>query len=306
MKRSASGSNISEKKVRFAEQTMDNNVKSDLSPHHFNLGGENLVKVSDYCGLSIHIRKFWKNAGGFYVPTKKGVTLTPFLWQSLANNMNSMDLHPSDEKPEILENCLMLSATKIGGTPHIVIQRYYQRKDLLRYFAPTACILSENEWNTLKELRQDITNDAITVMFSRVFPKLVMNAVAMKPRTHVSEINEGDAELALTAVLMHLLSSHIKMQINRLRTCHGCEVGYENQLGHECITSNYSTLFSCYGESAILSIDIELLATEFVAENAHCVNFITPDFMNNLNVHSLIKTAEEMYIQSDPNPNRLF
>lgn len=298
MKRSSDNSNSALKKVRSTEPVMH-------PPHHFHLGGENFVFVSDFSDtLRVHIRKFRRINNDRLVPTTMGVTLLPVQWQTLADDFES--LIPTYEKPELVKDCLMLSMVDNENTTNIVLQRYVKRKDFIRVFLPSVCLLSELEWENLKDIRKEVTKDITSVLYGRLFPKIILKEVSKQTRSNTTNIENCDAEMVLTTSLMELLKQHLKMKIDELFICSGCDANYENQLGHECITFNYNQRLSRCGNLAFFSIDLELLANEFIQHNLHIVNYITEEFLSKLNVHSMLTNVKEIYVTSDPDPLRMF
>lgn len=274
-------------------------------PHHFHLGGENFVVVSDFTNtLRVHIRKFWRNNYDQLVPTTMGVTLSSVQWQTLADDFES--LIPTYEKPEIVKDFLMLSMVEKEETTNFVLQRYVQRKDFMRVFLPSICVLSESEWQTLKEIHFKVTEEITLVLYGKLFPKLILKEVSKQTFSNTTDIENCDAEMVLTTSLIELLKQHLQMKIDELFVCSGCDANYENQLGHECITFNYNQRLSRCGNLAFFSIDLELLASEFIQQNLHIVNYITEEFLSNLNVHSMLTNVKEVYVTSDPDPLRMF
>lgn len=298
MKRSSDSSSNALKKVRSTESEM-------CPPHYFHLGGQNFVVASDFTNtLRVHIRKFWRNDYDQLVPTTMGVTLSPVQWQTLADDFES--LIPTYEKPEIVKDFLMLSAVENEQSINFVLQRYIRRKDFVRVFLPSVCILSELEWKNLKNIHAKVSKEIIFALYSRSFPKIVLKEVSKQTISNMTDIENCDAEMVLTTSLLELLKQHLQMKIDELFVCSGCDANYENQLGHECITFNYNQRLSRCGNLAFLSIDLELLASEFIQHNLHIVNYITEEFLSKLDVHSMLTNVKEIYVTSDPDPLRMF
>lgn len=82
--------------------------------------------------MRVHIRKFRRNNYGHLVLTTMGVMLSPVQWQTLANDLVS--LNPPYEKPEIVNDCIMLSMVDNEDSIKFVLQRYVKRKDYLCIF----------------------------------------------------------------------------------------------------------------------------------------------------------------------------
>ncbi|GBM56834.1 hypothetical protein AVEN_227341-1 [Araneus ventricosus] len=61
-----------------------------LPPHHYHLGDGNFIVVSDFSGIvRVHFRKYTINTTGEYMPSKKGITVTPYMWQNLCKFFES-------------------------------------------------------------------------------------------------------------------------------------------------------------------------------------------------------------------------
>ncbi|GFT51544.1 hypothetical protein TNCV_4219001 [Trichonephila clavipes] len=58
------------------------------------------------------------------------------------------------------------------------MQRYFQRKDFTRKFLTPVSMLKETEWNVLKDIHKQITSKTVSIMFGRVFLKLLRQEVA--------------------------------------------------------------------------------------------------------------------------------
>ncbi|GFW30774.1 uncharacterized protein TNCV_4088941 [Trichonephila clavipes] len=63
--------------------------------------------------------------------------------------------------------------------------------------------------------------------------------------------------------MVELLCNHIEENISSLFVCFGCLEGYENQLGHECMTYSNGQRISEYGDLAILNMDWDKLVADF-------------------------------------------
>ncbi|GFY24472.1 putative uncharacterized transposon-derived protein F54H12.3 [Trichonephila clavipes] len=73
--------------------------------------------------------------------------------------------------------------------------------------------------------------------------------------------------MVLTTSMVELLCNHIEENISSLFVCFGCLEGYENQLGHECMTYSNGQRISEYGDLAILNMDWDKLVADFVNRN---------------------------------------
>lgn len=101
----------------------------------------------------------------------------------------------------------MISTVSIEDTPHIILQRYFQRKDFVRVFTPTICLLSDSEWQTLRNIHKDVTTDIIRELFCKIFPKMILKEAdqQMSPSANPSEMGNDDAEMVLTTSMVELL-----------------------------------------------------------------------------------------------------
>ncbi|GFW84480.1 PC4 domain-containing protein [Trichonephila clavipes] len=108
-----------------------------------------------------------------------------------------------------------------------------------------------------------------------------------------------DAEMVLTTSMVELLCNHIEENISSLFVCFGCLEGYENQLGHECMTYSNGQRISEYGDLAILNMDWDKLVADFVNRNIQMVNYMNEMFLNKSNMNVLIENAKQMYVARD-------
>ncbi|GBN63566.1 hypothetical protein AVEN_244808-1 [Araneus ventricosus] len=175
-----------------------------------------------------------------------------------------------------------------------------------RQFLPSVCLLTETEWNQLQFIRKKISDSCKSLMFGNFLKKKILLEVSSRsPRTNL-QMELSDVEIVLSTSLTEILADNIKSRIDDVLVCNACLENQANQLGHECVTMNSESILSLYGDSAILSIDIELLVKEFVEKNMQMLNYINETFLNNLNIVLLAKNACDMYIASDIMPHRMF
>ncbi|GBM92180.1 hypothetical protein AVEN_115630-1 [Araneus ventricosus] len=113
-------------------------------------------------------------------------------------------------------------------------------------------------------------------------------------------------DMVLSMSLTEPLADNIKSRIEAMMVCNGCIENQANKLGHECMAMNFESRHSLYGDLAILSMDIEIVARDFIERNVQMLNYINEAFLNNLNMDFLIKNACDMYISSDTMSLRMF
>ncbi|GFY21829.1 PC4 domain-containing protein [Trichonephila clavipes] len=172
--------------------------------------------------------------------------------------------------------------------------------DFTRKFLTPVSMLKETEWNVLKDIHKQITSKTVSIMFGRVFLKLLRQEVAKHiPFPKSDCIDCIDAEMVLTTSMVELLCNHIEENISSLFVCFGCLEGYENQLGHECMTYSNGQRISEYGDLAILNMDWDKLVADFVNRNIQMVNYMNEMFLNKLNMNVLIENAKQMYVARD-------
>ncbi|GFY21837.1 PC4 domain-containing protein [Trichonephila clavipes] len=118
----------------------DNGKTSSFKPdavpeNHFHLGSHNYAVVSYFADVArIHLRRYKLDATGSLLPTKDGITVTPSVWLALVREFSAIDQAFEDGKVFVIKDCLLLSRTVIENVTHIIIQRYFQRKDFTRKF----------------------------------------------------------------------------------------------------------------------------------------------------------------------------
>ncbi|GBN19077.1 hypothetical protein AVEN_107272-1 [Araneus ventricosus] len=135
--------------------------------------------------------------------------------------------------------------------------------------------------------------------------KILLEVSSRSPRTNL-QMELSGVEMVLLMPLREILADNIKSRIDDELVCKGCLENQANQLGHECVTMNFESKHSLYGDLAILSIYIELLVKAFVEKNMQMLNYINENFLNNLNIILLVKNACDMYIASDIILHRMF
>ncbi|GFX60085.1 PC4 domain-containing protein [Trichonephila clavipes] len=258
----------------------DNGKASSFKPdavpeNHFHLGSHNYAVVSDFADVArIHLRRYKLDAAGSLLPTKDGITVTPSVWLALVREFSAIDQAFEDGKVFVIKDCLLLSQTVIENVTHIIMQRYFQRKDFTRKFLTPVSMLKETEWNVLKYIHKQITSKTVSIMFGRVFLKLLRQEVAKHiPFPKSDYVDCIDAEMVLTTSMVELLCNHIEENISSLFVCFGCLEGYENQLGHECMTYSNGQRISEYGDLAILNMDWDKLVADFVNRNIQMTDF---------------------------------
>ncbi|GFV86339.1 PC4 domain-containing protein [Trichonephila clavipes] len=282
----------------------DNGKASSFKPdavpeNHFHLGSHNYAVVSDFADVArIHLRRYKLDAAGSLLPTKDGITVTPSVWLALVREFSAIDQAFEDGKVFVIKDCLLLSRTVIENVTHIIMQRYFQRKDFTRKFLTPVPMLKETEWNVLKDIHKQITSKTVSIMFGRVFLKLLRQEVAKHiPFPKSDCVDCIDAEMVLTTSMVELLCNHIEENISSLFICFGCLEGYENQLGHECMTYSNGQRISEYGDLAILNMDWDKLVADFVNRNIQMKDI---DFQfTPLQPYSIAKYAKRDSIEKD-------
>ncbi|GBM39930.1 hypothetical protein AVEN_250248-1 [Araneus ventricosus] len=136
MKRFAQTQNVREVK--------DSAFSSDGVPeNHFHLGSFKYVFVFDFTNaVRIHIREYKLDGSGRVYPTKRGIVLTPFMWQSFLNKMDFLNMPNNCGDINVFENSLMISTTWINEEPFVNLQRLFEKKDFSRQFF-SICLLIE-------------------------------------------------------------------------------------------------------------------------------------------------------------------
>ncbi|GFT99229.1 PC4 domain-containing protein [Trichonephila clavipes] len=231
----------------------------------------NYAVVSDFADVArIHLRRYKLDAAGSLLPTKDGITVTPSVWLALVREFSAID------------------------------QAFEDGKDFTRKFLTPVSMLKETEWNVLKDIHKQITSKTVSIMFGRVSLKLLrqkwLNTFLFQ---NLTASIVSDAEMVLTTSMVELLCNHIEENISSLFVCFGCLEGYENQLGHECMTYSNGQRISEYGDLAILNMDWDKLVADFVNRNIQMVNYMNEMFLNKLNMNVLIENAKQMYVARD-------
>ncbi|GFT70457.1 PC4 domain-containing protein [Trichonephila clavipes] len=169
----------------------DNGKASSFKPdavpeNHFHLGSHNYAVVSDFADVArIHLRRYKLDAAGSLLPTKDGITVTPSVWLALVREFSAID------------------------------QAFEDGKDFTRKFLTPVSMLKETEWNVLKDIHKQITSKTVSIMFGRVFLKLLRQEVAKHiPFPKSDCVDTIDAEMVLTTSMVELLCNHIEENIS--------------------------------------------------------------------------------------------
>ncbi|GFQ81256.1 PC4 domain-containing protein [Trichonephila clavata] len=169
MKRMANPSNMSAKRVCFNKDAKLDSSFSDnaVPPHHFHLGQDIYAAVTYFASsMQVHLRQYGRDENNRLYPTKKGVCMLPLLWQSLANRIELINLPSSStEETYVPKDALMISAVFIEDVSHITFQRYFKQKDFSRKFIPGTCVMNENCWLELAQIRKRITESSMSMVF---------------------------------------------------------------------------------------------------------------------------------------------
>lgn len=301
----------SNKKVRFSEDTMKDItfLPDNIPENHYHLGQNNYAVVSDFADVvRIHLRRYEYDFSGRLKATKRGVSLSPAVWQGFASTLNSVNFPMNSADILIVEDSVMLSTVCKNGEQYISIQRFFQKRDFSRKFIPSICLLSEHEFKELIRIHKIVTSSVISVMYERVYRRLLMQEVKNRTPTTViqGDDNAEEEEIILTTSMTELLKDYLEVGIADVFQCNGCYAGHENQLGHECITYNHDYRVSIYRERALLKIDLNNFVRDFMERNIQLSNSITENFINSLNMSNLIQAAVDLYIASDLDPMRVF
>ncbi|GBM77152.1 hypothetical protein AVEN_209096-1 [Araneus ventricosus] len=220
--------------------------------------------------------------------------------------MGNSSLPSETRKVLIVRDTLFLSTAWIENKPFTSFQRYVTKVNFSRQFLPSVCLLTETECNQLQFIIKKISESCKSLMFSNFLKrKILLEVSSRSPRTNL-QMELSDVEMVLSMSLTELLADNIKSRIEEVMVRNGCIEKQANHLGHECMTMNFESRHSLYGDLAILSLDIELLVKEFVEKNMQMLNYNNETFLNNLNIVLLVKNACDMYIASDIMPHRMF
>ncbi|GBM32661.1 hypothetical protein AVEN_89654-1 [Araneus ventricosus] len=110
----------------------DGFTADSIPPHYYHLGEDNHAVVSDFRdAINVHIRKFRMDENGRIFPAKNGVSFSPFMFETLSNDMPKLPL-PSDSEQVIINiyNTLFLASAWNENIPHVSLQRFLTK----RYF----------------------------------------------------------------------------------------------------------------------------------------------------------------------------
>ncbi|GFT32238.1 PC4 domain-containing protein [Trichonephila clavipes] len=302
MKRMLNLPNMSTKRVCFnKDDKLDSSFsESAVPPHHFHLGHDIYAAVTYFAtSVQVHLRQYSRDENNRLYPTKKGVCMSTVLWQSLANRIELINVPSSTKETSVLKDALMISTVFTEEVPHITCQRYFKQKDFSRKFIPGTCVMNENSLLELAQIRKRITESAMSMVFDCIFRKLLLNEVSKLTPNVVVNTDISEVESVLTTSLIELFYEYLGSSITDVFECFGCTQGYANQLGHECITMDRETRLQLFGDLAFFAMNFEQLIQDFIQRNIQMLNYISPMFINNWDMTSVINNAKSMYITSD-------
>ncbi|GFQ82422.1 PC4 domain-containing protein [Trichonephila clavata] len=308
MKRMANPPNMSAKRVCFNKDAKLDSSFSDsaIPPHHFHLGQDIYAAVTYFAfSMQVHLRQYGRDENNRLYPAKKGVCMSPVLWQSLANRIELINVPSSStEETYVLKDDLMISTVFIEDVSHITCQRYFKQKDFAIKFIPGTCVMNENYWLELAQIRKRITESAMSMVSDRIFRKLLLKEVSKITPNVVVDADISEVESILTTSLIELFCEYLGSSITDVFECFGCTQEYENQLGHECITMDHETRLQLYGDLALFAMNFEQLIQDFIQRNIQMLNYLNTMFVNKWDMLSIFDNAKSMYIA--PDPNRLY
>ncbi|GBN33840.1 hypothetical protein AVEN_94150-1 [Araneus ventricosus] len=128
--------------------------------------------------------------------------------------MGNSSLPSETGKAVIVRDTLFLSTAWIEDKPFISFQRYVTKVNFSRQFLPSACLLTETEWNQLQFIRKKISESCKTLMFNSFLKKKILLEVSsMSPRINLQKLELSDVEMVLSMSLTELLASNIESRI---------------------------------------------------------------------------------------------
>ncbi|GFQ75053.1 PC4 domain-containing protein [Trichonephila clavata] len=228
--------------------------------------------------------------------------MSPVLWQSLANRIELINVPSSStEETYVLKDALMISTVFIEDVSHITRPRYFKQKDFSGKFIPGTCVMNENCWLELAQIRKRIKESAMSMVSDCIFRKLLLNEVSKITPNVVVNTDISEVESVLTTSLIELFYEYLGSSITDVFECFGCAQEYANQLGHECVTMDHKTRLQLYGDLAFFAMNFEQLIQDFIQRNIQMLNYLNPMFVNKWDMLSIFDSAKSMYIASDPN-----
>lgn len=310
MKRAASSESIQSKKVmmcressvQFGPFTIDS-----LPQHYYSLGNGKFAVVAFYADfVRIHIREYFRDSKGELIPTKNGITLSPILWQILSESWDKVDfvdLPSYANAYSVVRNELLLSTLFVQeeGDVCINMQRFFMKKDHSRQFLTSVCFLNERQWKSLKEIKDDISQSVLTLMFKKALPyhiNIELSKMSSIPKTDVESI---DAEIVLNTSLTEQLKEALELNICQIEReyCDGCVRDLANQLGHDCLNWRPSMKLNRYFSLAMCNINIRTFANSFLSANISICKSITQGFFDSLNVSLIVESVKKLYVAND-------
>lgn len=268
------------------------------------LGDYNMVEVNCFSGYPrVDIRKYVPDEKEGLHPTKEGVSVSPDVWDSLLEELNSI-LNKDSKDMVIVKKDLCLSRQLVDGETLVSLQRLFQRRNHSLEFIPKWIVLKPKHVNKLDKCSEDISQ-----IVKEAFIRLTMDSFVKKElenfsQSHCAEIEPDNPEgfSELFKVLVKCMKQCIATRIFELFQCDGCKEPTPFNF-HSCLNMSIEDKFADYFISALYTLDWKQLSHEFVKENVsncHFQNLIFSfDFFSNLDVNNLFKEIEDLYIQEE-------
>ncbi|XP_035205342.1 uncharacterized protein LOC118180349, partial [Stegodyphus dumicola] len=283
-------------------------LKLDSLPKNmFHLGGDIFVTVSCFIGLTrVHVRKYVTDENDLLHPTKDGVSLSPLVWKEFCDHANTFAFFEDSESVSIVKNDVCVSKQNVKGEIIISLQRLFQRKDFRLEFVPEHVLLRKEHL-----LKLDSKYSEICAVLKETPPPLISKALNYFVRKqlvadiHFEREYAGDPDRPngfheLQDSLCKCIEKFISNKITEHFVCFGCQVGYNNQLGHECLSTSRAQKCENYFDQALFTVNWTDIAKDFILQNKSNINFsnliVTDDFFDVINVNDVLTNVQSLYV----------
>ncbi|CAL1268473.1 unnamed protein product [Larinioides sclopetarius] len=249
---------------------------------YVHLGGDMLLGVTEFLGyLRVHLRQYVvKN--NQYIPTKTGITLSPYHWQVLSDSISTLNLE-SPNASLIIERKLILSTTDTC----VVFQHVFNMVKGGLQLSSAFLKITHEQFRELCNVRETISQFIQEKLLGPLFLKAIRDVLIVISSDDIHpEDDETFIQETLKTSLDQVLKKHIRHKLDTLNIiCKGCSS--DNQSEHTCFETR-----RCYMNRCIASIDIHNVAEDFVYENSKFYPYMTDIFIENLNACEIFESCK--------------
>lgn len=183
----------------------------NLQSHHFSLGGNKIIKATDFTGtVRVHIRSYVSD-GETLLPTKNGVTMSAHTFQVFRDtayqfvNMNNMKV--------VNQKMLIWGSPGHSGTVY-KFQSFITRQDGVPQLLPMMTSLNTSQFDVLLDLLDQVWNSVHYLLFGSTFKNYILK--------NQSDRKTQGYEQELSLIVTEVVKSAILENIDKIYDCATC------------------------------------------------------------------------------------